>query len=46
MNEPASFEKPLNWPLYSLDDNSNQLLKLDCPVNQFDDPPYRTSKKI
>ncbi len=47
MNEPSSFETneivPWNWlnPINDQDRYPNFTLK--CPVNKYDDPPYRTS---
>lgn len=47
MNEPSSFEtneiKPWNWN-YPDDQEKYPYFTLKCPANQFDDPPYRTSK--
>lgn len=41
MNEPAVFdtneEKPWNWP-----EDKLPYWTLKCPVNRYDDPPYRT----
>ncbi|CAD5115204.1 DgyrCDS4198 [Dimorphilus gyrociliatus] len=40
MNEPANFgtneEKPFNWP-----PSRNFTWSLKCPVNKYDDPPFR-----
>lgn len=40
MNEPANFgtnmDQPWNWP------EGQDPWSLKCPVNQWDDPPYKT----
>jgi len=49
MNEPSSFEtnelKPWNWN-FPDDQEKYPYFSLKCPSNQYDDPPYRTSKNL
>ena len=46
MNEPSSFEtnenRPWNWLWPDNDQDRYPHFTLKCPVNRYDDPPYRT----